>query len=101
MLKIDIVFSGGGMKAFAFLGALKTLEKSRYTIERVAGTSAGAIIASLIAAGYSADEIKQLVETVRLETFMDAPKYSKHIPFLKIISLYFYKGLYKGDIFEH
>ncbi|NAP00506.1 hypothetical protein FRY77_31490, partial [Halomonas sp. MG34] len=44
-MKIDGVFSGGGVKAYAFLGVLEVLKSKELKLERVAGTSAGAIIA--------------------------------------------------------
>ena len=51
------VFSGGGMKAVAFVGALNEAE-TRVRIAGVGGTSAGAIVAALLACGYSVDETK-------------------------------------------
>lgn len=99
-MKIDVVFSGGGVKAFAFLGALQTLKEKDFTIERVGGTSAGAIIAALIQANYSVEEIKEIFFTTDLHEFLDPPFYAqKYSPF-KWLSLYIHKGLYKGDRFE-
>lgn len=37
---IDGVFSGGGIKGFAYVGALQVLEEQNYRFKRVAGTSA-------------------------------------------------------------
>jgi len=51
-MNIDAVFSGGGVKAFAFIGALEAMEEKGLVIKRAAGTSAGAILASLVLAGY-------------------------------------------------
>lgn len=51
------IFEGGGAKSIAHVGALRALERERQTIVGVAGTSAGAIIAALVAVGYTADEI--------------------------------------------
>lgn len=53
----NAVFEGGGAKGIAHIGALKAIEKYQLKIDRVAGTSAGAMIATLIALGYSADKI--------------------------------------------
>ena len=39
------------MKAYAFLGALQSIDETNLQIERAAGTSAGAIIGILVAAG--------------------------------------------------
>lgn len=61
MKKIGLVLSGGGARGFAHLGVLKFLEEKGIQVSAVSGTSAGAIAGSLIAAGYKADEIYQLL----------------------------------------
>lgn len=99
-MNINCVFSGGGVKAFAFIGALQSLESKHYHIEKVAGTSAGAIIACLIAAKYTVDEIYELLMELHLKQFMDLPLLSKTIPFGKWLMLYFNMGIYKGERFE-
>ena len=53
-LKIDAVFEGGGMRGIGIVGAINCMENNGCEFQRVAGSSAGAIIAALIAAGYSA-----------------------------------------------
>ena len=57
----DLVCKGGGIKGIALVGALSYFEEYGYEWKKVAGTSAGAIVASLIAVGYKADEIKQIM----------------------------------------
>ncbi|MDC3415499.1 patatin-like phospholipase family protein [Aquibacillus salsiterrae] len=99
-MKIDAVFSGGGVKAFALLGALIKLEEKQYSYERVAGTSAGAIIAGLLASGYTSKEMERLFLDLDLEKFKDSSKYGKYFPFIKWFKLYFTMGLYKGDYLE-
>lgn len=98
-VKIDCVFSGGGVKAFAFLGALEAIHEKGLQIERTAGTSAGAIIATLIAAKYTVNEIKNLMEDIQLQQLLDPPKISR-FPLFKWILFYYQMGLYKGDRFE-
>jgi NTE family protein len=51
------VFQGGGAKGYAHVGALAAAEERNIIFRKVAGTSAGAIVAALAAAGYKADEI--------------------------------------------
>jgi len=46
----DLVLEGGGVKGIGLLGAVLTLHDAGYTFPRVAGTSAGAIVAALVAA---------------------------------------------------
>jgi len=59
--KYDAVFEGGGVKGVALIGALKRLEEEGIEFGRVAGTSAGAIAAALVSAGYKAEEIKDIL----------------------------------------
>ena len=49
--KIGLALSGGGTKAGAHIGVLRVLDENRVPIDYIAGTSAGAIIGSLYAAG--------------------------------------------------
>jgi len=100
-MKIDAVFSGGGVKAFAFVGVLSSLDDADFKIERVAGTSAGAIIASLIAANYSTDEIIKVMEELEPKNLLDPPKLTEFIPFSKWLFLYFRLGINKGDKLEN
>src|SRR5438128_943763 len=51
------IFEGGGMKGLAHVGALAVAEQYGIKFAGVAGASAGAIVASLIACGYSAAEL--------------------------------------------
>lgn len=99
-MKIDAVFSGGGVKAFAFLGVLEQLGDKNLSIERVGGTSAGAILAALLAANYHVDEMKQMLFSLNLNSFLDPPFLASKYSPLKFLSLYIHKGLYKGEIFE-
>ncbi|GAB2573546.1 patatin-like phospholipase family protein [Gracilibacillus alcaliphilus] len=99
-MKIDGVFSGGGVKAFVFIGALEALEEKNIQFERVAGTSAGALFATFLAAGYTARELKDIFMKVSLEQFLDQSYLGKVFPFLKWLTLYRTMGLYRGNYFE-
>ncbi len=59
--KIGIVLGGGGAKGAAEVGALKVIEKAGIKADFIAGTSMGAVIGGLYAAGYSADEIEKML----------------------------------------
>jgi NTE family protein len=62
-MEADGVFSGGGIKALGFAGALKAAAEAGYTEWRqLAGTSAGAITAMTLAVGYDADDLKQKLD---------------------------------------
>ena len=56
-----IVFSGGGVKAIAYIGVIKALEEENIYFEKIAGTSAGSIIASMYACGFTSIEMKEVV----------------------------------------
>ncbi|ELK46246.1 patatin-like phospholipase family protein [Halobacillus sp. ACCC02827] len=99
-MKVDGVFSGGGIKALAFIGALEELEEQGYKFRRLAGTSAGAILASLTAAGFTSTEIRQRVEKLSFEQLVDVSITDRLFPFLKWLLLYFRMGLYKGNKLE-
>jgi NTE family protein len=51
------IFEGGGAKGVAHVGALAAFERSHLELVGFAGTSAGAIVAALGAAGYRSDEL--------------------------------------------
>ena len=51
-MEFDLVFEGGGAKGMVFAGALKEFEERDHTFGRLMGTSAGSIVAALLAAGY-------------------------------------------------
>ena len=100
-MKVDGVFSGGGVKALAFIGAMEELEDKGYEFRRVAGTSAGAILASLTAAGYSAKELREKLKQLSFEKLVDVPLADQLFPFMKWVLLYYRLGLYKGNRLEN
>src|SRR5690554_213506 len=63
-LKVGLVLSGGGAKGLAHIGALKIIEESGVRIDYIGGTSMGAIIGSLYAAGYSAHQLDSIFKTI-------------------------------------
>lgn len=97
---VDGVFAGGGMKAIALVGALQTMEEKHYSFERVAGTSAGALIAAMVASGYKSSEMTQILKTTSFEQLMTGGKRNISLPFMKWLRLYWKLGMYKGDVME-
>jgi NTE family protein len=69
----NVVFEGGGVKGLAFCGALKVMEEKGImtNVKRLAGSSAGAITAGLLACGYRSDEILQELKTKDFSEFKD------------------------------
>jgi NTE family protein len=98
----DLVLEGGGVKGIGLVGAVVVLSEAGYAFPRVAGTSAGAIAATLIAAvqksGQSLDQLKDTVASVDYSQF-------EHKGLLRKLSgnigagahLLVEMGLYNGD----
>ena len=60
-IKVGLVLSGGGAKGYAHVGVLKILEENGIRIDYVAGTSMGAIVGGLYAAGYNARQLDSIL----------------------------------------
>lgn len=60
-VSVGLVLSGGGAKGIAEIGVIKALEENDIPIDYVAGTSMGAIVGGLYAAGYTPDEMIDLI----------------------------------------
>jgi NTE family protein len=65
----DAVLEGGGMRCIAHVGALCVAEARGYRWQHCAGTSAGALVAALLAAGYTAQELRSLLGTIDFARF--------------------------------
>ncbi|QTD54367.1 patatin-like phospholipase family protein [Sulfidibacter corallicola] len=59
--RIGLALSGGGAKGCAHIGVLKVLEDMRIPVDYVAGTSMGAVVGGMFAAGLSAEEIEAAI----------------------------------------
>lgn len=62
--KIGLVLSGGGSKGIAHAGVLKFMEEQGIRPSQIAGTSAGAIVASLYAWGKSPEQILDFFKSI-------------------------------------
>ncbi|MBX3176261.1 MAG: patatin-like phospholipase family protein [Candidatus Hydrogenedentes bacterium] len=95
----NLIFEGGGVKGIAYVGVLQELEKRKILkqIERVGGTSAGAINAVLLALKYSRKEIQDILWGMQFRNFLDDSwgivRDSK-----RVIDEY---GWYRGDYFRN
>lgn len=63
-MRVSLVLSGGGARCFAQIGALKALEEAGVTASAVAGTSTGAILGALYAAGHDAEKLYEIVAAI-------------------------------------
>lgn len=62
--KVGLVLSGGGAKGFAHIGVLKILEEAGVQVDCIGGSSMGAIVGGLYAAGYNAQQIDSIVTSI-------------------------------------
>ncbi len=62
--RIGLVLSGGGARGAAHIGVIRALEEMKIPIDAVAGTSMGAVVGGLYAAGLSGDEIEEVFRTL-------------------------------------
>lgn len=71
---VGLVLGGGGARGAAHVGVLKVLEREHIPVCAIAGTSMGAIVGGLYAAGYDAAELERLVATIDwTDMFADSP----------------------------
>ena len=81
--RVGLVLSGGGAKGLAHIGVLKQLEKNRIPIDYIVGTSMGAVVGGMYAAGYSPQEIEQIVLSPEFQNWTSGkPLESKTFNFL-------------------
>ncbi|MDT7829074.1 patatin-like phospholipase family protein [Pricia sp. S334] len=69
--KVGLVLSGGGAKGLAHIGALKVIEEAGVKIDYIGGTSMGAIVGALYAAGYTATELDSIFRTTDFTNLID------------------------------
>ena len=67
----DLVLEGGGMKGIGLAGAVTALLRAGYTFQRVAGTSAGAIVGALLAAGIGERGLTDAMTRLRYDRVPD------------------------------
>lgn len=58
--KVGLTLAGGGAKGLAHIGILKAIDSAGLKIDYLTGTSMGAVVGSLYAAGYSGKDIEKI-----------------------------------------
>ena len=69
-ISVGLVLSGGGAKGLAHIGVLKAIEQAGVKIDYIAGTSTGAIVGALYAAGYTAAQLDVMFKKVDFSTLI-------------------------------
>jgi NTE family protein len=98
-MKIGLVLSGGGARGIAHIGAIKALEEHGIKPSYIAGTSAGAVVGSLYAAGHTWEEILDFFKTTQI---FSVNKYARSKPgFVDTDKFYgHFKSYLPNDNFE-
>jgi len=94
----NLVFEGAGIRGIAYAGVIEEFEKAHLLsqINKIGGTSAGAIIALITSLGYNSQEIRNIIENTDFNKFNEGK-------FLFIGGLHRIKknyGWYKGNRFD-
>ena len=63
-MDISVALGGGGIRGVAHIGVLRSLENHGFKIKSIAGTSAGGLVGAVYAAGYSTEEIENIVNNL-------------------------------------
>jgi NTE family protein len=98
--RADLVCEGGGVRGIGLVGALDALAAAGYEFPRVAGSSAGAIVASLVAALQTAGEpltrLAEVMRSIDYRKFLDRNLIG-HVPLIGGgLSLLVSDGVYRG-----
>jgi len=100
MMEINGVFEGGGVKGIALVGGVSAAMKRGYTFHQVAGTSSGSIVAALLAAGYTGDEMKDLIIRMPFKSFLKRSPIFNAKVIGPAVRLLIKKGMYSGEALE-
>jgi NTE family protein len=93
----DLVLEGGGVKGIGLVGAIRVFSDVGYQFRRVAGTSAGAIVGSLTAAGVKAPQLQGIMHDLDYRKFQDGSVLNHFGRPGAGLELLLHKGVYKGD----
>ncbi len=67
--KVGLVLSGGGVRGLAHVGLLKALDECGISVDMISGTSAGALVGALYAAGKDNDTIRNFFKSTSLFSY--------------------------------
>jgi len=81
--KVGLVLSGGGAKGLAHIGVIRALEENGIPVDYVAGTSMGAIISGLYAAGYSPQQMEEIFLSEEFPQWISGQLNEKYIFYFK------------------
>lgn len=81
--KVGLVLSGGGASGIAHIGVIKALEENHIPIDYITGTSMGAFIGALYAAGYTPEQMEKLALSPDFQRIATGTISSKYVYYFK------------------
>ncbi|HWR45597.1 patatin-like phospholipase family protein [Sporomusa sp.] len=69
--RIGLALSGGGLRGTAHIGVLKALTDHNIPVDYISGTSAGAIVATMYACGYSPPQMQSIIHDIDIHDLVD------------------------------
>ncbi|KWX70777.1 patatin-like phospholipase family protein [Paenibacillus jilunlii] len=99
-MEINAVFEGGGVKGISLAGAVQASEQAGAVFKRVAGTSSGSIIASLLAAGYDGEAMSRIIQATAFTSFLKRGFLYNTAYVGPALRVLIKKGLYSGEALE-
>lgn len=99
-MKADAVFEGGGVRGLGHVGAIQVLEEQGYEWNDLAGNSAGSIVATLLASGYTGKELIDIMKDLDYKKFL-GDNWLDSIPLIgKGLELGLQFGIHDNDYLE-
>lgn len=99
-MKCNGVFEGGGVRGIGHAGAACGMEEGGYEFVNLAGSSAGAIAAALLAAGYGCEELKREMKALDYRKLKGKDPKDCFGAAGKILSIFLDLGIYNTDYLE-
>lgn len=99
-IKVGLVLSGGGARGFAHIGVLKAFVEQNIPIDLIVGSSMGSVVGGFYCAGYSPDQLTELIKKVKWNDIFNDETYrtnlfwsQKTIPRRHVLEMRFDKGI--------
>src|SRR6185436_9432095 len=69
----NLVFEGAGVRGIAYCGAIQEMETKNLmgNVEKLGGTSSGAIVAMMLSLGYTGKDIEAFISKIKFKKFND------------------------------
>ncbi|MEW6467897.1 MAG: patatin-like phospholipase family protein [Bacteroidota bacterium] len=81
--KVGLVLSGGGASGLAHIGVIKAMEEDSIPIDYITGTSIGALVGAMYAAGYSPAQMEQLATSEQFQNWAYGKIDDKYVYYFK------------------